>query len=362
MSKFTTPFIERPTPCSACERTSLQKYFRSRLFVPAETESDGHAVAYKWIEDVEVKAHPPYYFVKQCPHCRFADIEEDYVNPSNAPNTRRIVKALPELEQRQLLLIQLLGQTTNIEEPDFYTALNQHLLCVRLQSVVEDPSLVDSYKIARLYLRIAWLYREQKAENRLEDDDKPYYKFPSYTFLREKILALWPEAPVTEEGAIRLSLPFFEKAISTDPRLGDTNSYFGMLRLMLDLMVRLGEINDALRLIRGIYKSGSDTRAKLQKILKDKEADPADVRKARGHLERVNDSLTKTGELRRELIDRVMECDRALADKVVQQNPDADVEEMERAFKDAGLAPEIFVRLREKGGPLEDIGKKRGWF
>ncbi|MFP4581619.1 MAG: DUF2225 domain-containing protein, partial [Candidatus Sumerlaeia bacterium] len=361
MAKFTTPFIDRKIPCPSCGKTSTLPFFRSRLFIPEKIETDGHVAEYKWIEDVEQKAHPPFYFIKQCPFCGFADIEEDYVNPKEAPNTRRIVKMMPELEQKKLLVIQLLNQSAKQEKPNFYSALNQHLLCIYLQQLIEDEDLVDYYKIGRLYLRVAWLYREQKAAGLENLDKKPFYKFPSYAFLRDKLIKLWPEMPIAEEQAMRRAVPMFEKAVTTDPKLSDNNAYFGMLKLIIEIMVRLGDLNEALRMIRGIYKSGSDARAKLQAIMKNNEIEPAEKRKARGQLERVNDSLTKSGELRRELIDKIMLRDKAVVRKVIKANEAANAEQMEAAFKKAKLAPEIFTRLREKGGPLEYLNKKKGW-
>jgi hypothetical protein len=154
-----SPFLEKPVACPACGTGSPQRTFRSRLFAPEGKESDQHVTGYRWLAEDVRRVHPPFYFVTFCPKCRFADIAEDFADPLNNPFHRRVTKSFRTAGQREDVVVELLANAIRTDDLDFRSALNLHLLAVYEQLLPSEESR-DNYKVARLLLRIAWLYRE----------------------------------------------------------------------------------------------------------------------------------------------------------------------------------------------------------
>lgn len=163
MDASRSPFVEKPVTCPACGQASPQRFIRSRVFAPGERESDQHVLNYRWLDSAYSPIHPPYYFLFHCPHCYFTDISEDFLEPSNSPFSKRLFKVLSEIPDRERLLVELLRRHVNYADIDFGSALNLHFIAL-IQQQLPPRDLQDSYKIARLQLRAAWLYREQTSQ------------------------------------------------------------------------------------------------------------------------------------------------------------------------------------------------------
>jgi hypothetical protein len=156
-----SPFYEKETPCPACRATSTQRFFKIRWVLPKERESDQHVVRYRWLDDKVEPVHPPYYFVAYCPHCFFADQFEDYNKPQEVDNGRYILDMYRRSGGRSNPVVSFLGERVRYQEIDFESALNLHLLAAYTQLQVPPDSRAH-YKLGRILLRVAWLYRERQ--------------------------------------------------------------------------------------------------------------------------------------------------------------------------------------------------------
>jgi uncharacterized protein (DUF2225 family) len=154
-----SPFIEKSLACPACGQAAAQPFFKSRLFVPGERESDQHVLTYNWLAPNVRQVPPAFYAVLKCPTCHFADLREDFQTPSENPFNRRIIKAFKSAGQKDKLIMELLARHIQYPDLDFGSALNLHFLALYAQMLLPAESC-DTYKIARLLLRVAWLYRE----------------------------------------------------------------------------------------------------------------------------------------------------------------------------------------------------------
>jgi Uncharacterized protein conserved in bacteria (DUF2225) len=159
MPELRSPFVEKSIKCPSCGQESRQRFFRQRLFMPAERESDQHVIAYKWMAEDVKRVHPPFYYIFHCPHCHFSDIADDYVNNRETLYAPRALKAIKKGEANQDL-VGLLAQYTDDGDISFAGALNLLFLTIHYYSLAPDD-LQDTYKLGRLLLRVAWLYREQ---------------------------------------------------------------------------------------------------------------------------------------------------------------------------------------------------------
>lgn len=161
-----SPFIEKSVKCPACKQLSQQRAFRSRMFTSQTTESDQHVVSYKWLNQDVKRVHPPHYFLYYCPYCFYTDISDEFSAQDVTPSYRRIIKSFNNVGEKQRQIIELIGQHVHYDEIDFASALNLHFLAIFGQ-MLPPSEMQDCYKIARLLLRAAWLYRE----NRPDADD-----------------------------------------------------------------------------------------------------------------------------------------------------------------------------------------------
>jgi len=158
--ELNSPFLENPVKCPACGESTQQRTFKSKVFLPEERESDQHVTSYRWMVDNIQHVHPPNYFLYFCPKCFFTDITNEYKSPASNPFAKRVIKSFNDCDKRHRLIVEFIARHVNYEEVDFYSALNLHYLAIYIQLMPSDDSR-DTYKIARLLLRIAWLFREQ---------------------------------------------------------------------------------------------------------------------------------------------------------------------------------------------------------
>ncbi len=180
-----SPFIEKLVKCPACGRMSPQRSFLTRMFTPKTTESDHHVVSYTWLNQNAKRVHPPHYFLYYCPNCFYTDINDEFSNPNITPSYRRIMKSFNNAGEKQKQIIDLMGKHVHYDEIDFASALNLHFLAIFGQ-MLPPKEARDCYKIARLLLRVAWLYRENKP------DDSDSFHLPSVEEILEgmKILEM----------------------------------------------------------------------------------------------------------------------------------------------------------------------------
>ena len=154
-----SPFIHKPICCPACNENSEQPHFRMRMYVEGERESDGHVIDFKWLADNAAPVHPPYYFVYFCRHCFYSDVTGDYSRPVDNEHVPSVLRAFKRAPDREKAVIALLAKHIEYEDLQFESAMLLHLLAAYIQ-MLTPPSEMDNLKLARLLLRIAWLYRE----------------------------------------------------------------------------------------------------------------------------------------------------------------------------------------------------------
>jgi len=352
MGELLSPFTFRPAACPICKKQHAHRMFRVRLFVPKEIEDDQHVIAYRWQADNTEVVHPPYFALFYCPHCFFADLADDYRAPGRCKNTYFIIKTFgshkPEIDR----LIEFMGRYVNYAEIDYSAALTLHYLALFIQtSIPEDVQ--DPFKISRLALRIAWLYREDKAGLDVPNgpracQGKPYFDFPSHSDFLAELKKHWPAAPVTEEEATLLSCSYMERAIASDTRFDRPAKYYQGVKLLLCLLERCGDLERAYNTVRGIYMQGTQSRMEFQKVLAIKETSEHVRVQIASDMRVVNAYMADAGALRDELLDRIAERDYPKEQEIVRANATLPSKDIEKAVLQAGIMPEVLRRIQEK--------------
>ncbi|MBN2308977.1 MAG: DUF2225 domain-containing protein [Candidatus Hydrogenedentes bacterium] len=448
MADKASPFIEKPVKCPACRESHPQRYFRQRMFVADEKEADQHVVKYKWLSDTAAPVHPPFYALFYCPHCGFTDTSEDYA--STTEQQLAVVRAYKDRTEKHEAVIGLLREHIDYETIDFESALNLHFLAILAQLLPAEASR-DLYKVGRLLLRVAWLYRERtpdvagnrsipsvedalkglrplgtalqevrerwdaasqalvRRETELEHergaapeayvagrtrveelfealgseiekmkgtcrrdlggtldagagDDRPFHGFPSHEAFLAKLKGVFPLVPTTERDAMLSAIRYFDRAMSTDARFDSAQAQFGLVSLMADLYFRSGEFDAALQMVRGMYKHAADARLRYQRELREnKELDESGRRRITAQIRRANASLSQAGDLRRTLLDKLIDRDLPRIKELVAQNAGASPEQLETILTENGILTAVVARVKERGGVLGPAsGGKRG--
>ena len=423
------------------------------MYTPKTTESDHHVVSYTWLDQNVKRVHPPHYFLYYCPNCFYTDISDDFSDPKVSTSVRRIVKSFNSAGERERQIIELMGQHVHYDEIDFASALNLHLLAIFGQ-MLPPSETHDCYKVARLLLRVAWLYRENRPDDsdslhipsveeilegmktletavdktrkiwdkvskaverrtgelekqlQAKAGENPYslhcaslgkqfdnlfaelyllkntckldlsgtlfggnayeggafFSFPSYEAFFEKLKSVWPFAPADELEAMRGAIAYFQHSVSTDPRFDDPEKQFSAISLMADLMIRCNDIDAALSTVGGIHKVALNSRQRYMKEMQQKGIDEQTKRRLKVQMERASASLERASDLRHELLDKLLERDLPKIKKVLAEHEGAPAEEIEKALKENGIAEALIPRMKEKGGLLENLRKKKRRF
>ena len=155
-----SPYVTKAIPCPVCYTKTEHRFFRRRIFIIEETEPDQHAIRYRWTSDAVQRVNPLYNAIYFCPECFYADVAEEFSKPYETEAGAATVKLFKQAASDNTL-ISLIGQHIDYEDIDFEVALRLHFLAVAVHSMPENEAQ-DPYKLARLYLRIAWLYRERE--------------------------------------------------------------------------------------------------------------------------------------------------------------------------------------------------------
>jgi tetratricopeptide (TPR) repeat protein len=157
-----SPFVERVARCPICGESVVNREIRARLYVEEEREPDHHVKRYRWGDPDFAGIHPPYYYLWHCPYCYYTDVREDFENAYTA-FSNLAKKATPVLTQARTTdgPVARLGRAVDYTSMGFETAMNAHLLAIHIQELLPEAER-DVQKLARLYLRAAWLHRERK--------------------------------------------------------------------------------------------------------------------------------------------------------------------------------------------------------
>ena len=181
-------------------------------------ESDQHVLDYKWTSPRIQQIHPPFYFLLLCRHCFYTDTIEDFETPDNSDYSRWVIKCNKDARNASDPVIQLLSSGIQYDDINFDSAMRIHLLATYLQ-LLSPPDVIDSYKLGRLFLRIAWLYRERSQKRDSAGSKSPQNENPTKTSeisdLGELVLTGFGEA---EELAYAFSSKWgaLDKAIQQD--------------------------------------------------------------------------------------------------------------------------------------------------
>ncbi len=160
MEQKKTPFITVTVTCPICLEQFQTYKMKVGLYAVLDKESDQRPKSYKWTEPEFASINPMHYSMWRCPKCYFTDFTENFEKKTDSKilAMRKIYKPA---EVIKMPFMSEILRYTDLSIPSFETTVNQYLTAAYINEIptrVEDKSY---FKLARIYLRLAWLYREK---------------------------------------------------------------------------------------------------------------------------------------------------------------------------------------------------------
>ncbi len=265
------PYVEVKVICPVCEQESTQVYVKSKLYQPIDIEKDHHVLTYRWTNEEFSAIKPENFFIWHCPHCHFSD--ENQVFRGNIDTIWKgklelmSFKLIKESEKSESLFSKIGKQATALSEIPISNgaAILTHLLACYVQEGFLSPNNRMPGKLAKFFLRLAWLYRERKALNATSTDiPDGYLSLEDFLKVQQQS---WEGLPITEEEAIKKSIEQYTIVLDHAGKEDNTKKEITLMFLLLNLNLKLGEMDTAFTYVRSIFSTAMKTRQAYKNTL-----------------------------------------------------------------------------------------------
>ncbi|MDR0361514.1 MAG: DUF2225 domain-containing protein [Planctomycetota bacterium] len=263
-----TPFVPVKVKCPFCEAESVQRYIKSRMYQPEIVEEDSHVATYKWENPEFVHIRPNFYHIWHCPNCHFCDETETFRGEDKSGGKQELIREKLLIYSRMPnSFIARLGAAIDFGKDEYSvdSALAAHILAIYEQELL-SPNMRQFNKLARFYLRTAWLFRE-KRDLSLMDASIPG-GFESFQAFLESFKAEWPGVPLEERAALETALLRYQDILNHSSNT-DVKFEINVMNLIIAMLRRMGRNAEALRAVRGVFstaaKARQSARAAVQK-------------------------------------------------------------------------------------------------
>lgn len=195
-------------------------------------------------------------------------------------------------------------------------------------------------------------------------DQGGYSKFPSYIDFLIHIAGYWPKVPTNERDCLALAVDFYTQAYMSEFDMEEVEKLITTNSLIVDLHIRIGNYEQALRTIGSLYRDGMEQKMELQKKLREKQKQGPDAQREIMQIEskigRIDYTVSQSAERRREVKELIYQKFLPKAQHIVSEHPDAAPEEIDEYLKDAEVPQEIREELRDRGvtGDMTKVEKK----
>lgn len=152
------PLLTKTIQCPSCEQKVPLRMANPRLYTVASRESDRHVTAYRWLRGLVTDVVPHHHRVWQCPKCLFADLADrvDKEQPDGSHDEARSLFIDISIEKR--VVLDSLRKLVPPGDLDARGAVAIHLSALLIALL--PGKRMDHAKLARLAIRLGWLYRE----------------------------------------------------------------------------------------------------------------------------------------------------------------------------------------------------------
>jgi len=164
-------FTYRKVTCPVCEKESTQTLIMPNNYRVEEKEADQHPVKITWTNPDNADLKPQYYVLYHCPYCLFTDFDDTFLKPSSVRNFISLKKLFTTSNPVKSKLLAIFKSKINCKNMKFESALLLHLLSIYIYELETRKDFKNVKKLARIYHRTAWLYREELANEKKDTSD-----------------------------------------------------------------------------------------------------------------------------------------------------------------------------------------------
>lgn len=161
MEQQKTPFLNISVKCPVCEHIFNQNKIKAGLCSVIEKESDQHPKFYKWTDSDFSSINPQYYSIWMCPNCKFTDFMESFERAEPDTKLNGLKRCYKVSDATKKSFVYEISKYIDSANMSFESALNLHLAAIFVNEMPTKDTEKSYSKLARLYLRTAWLYREK---------------------------------------------------------------------------------------------------------------------------------------------------------------------------------------------------------
>ncbi len=155
-------FIGKDVICPACKARVRLRYPSPKMYAAAGRDDDQRVTSYSWAGGIQTGVIPHHYAVFQCSNCLLADLKEKFENPEHSAKERIMYETLQKAPFEKRMILRKLRRFVPEEDLDGQGALALHLAAIYAAFLPAKEENIDHLRLGRLYLRLSWLYKEQK--------------------------------------------------------------------------------------------------------------------------------------------------------------------------------------------------------
>lgn len=180
------------------------------------------------------------------------------------------------------------------------------------------------------------------------------------------ISKVWPGILKSEKQCLLKVVEDLEYSFQYETDSSSTEQSISIINLILDILVRMGELDKALSWITDIYKYVSNTKMDLQRRVdegrRSKTLSEHDESMINRKIGVINMTVQKCMERRQGVVDQMLVRDKEKIDDTLLKTAQLPMKEREKALLESGVADIVVMALKKNNRLAEEEEKKTGWF
>lgn len=156
-------FLEKKFLCPLCKKYFSHAYPNPRIYSATEREFDYHVTKYTWRDGIDTDIRPHHYDILQCFNCSYTALRENFEKSSGS--NILISENYNSIDSNSSRVLAELRNMIKFPVLNFQSTVALHLSAIWIILLEKDPLKINHNTLGRLYLRLAWLYREKSTLN-----------------------------------------------------------------------------------------------------------------------------------------------------------------------------------------------------
>lgn len=187
----------------------------------------------------------------------------------------------------------------------------------------------------------------------------------SLASLLPMLSAQWPDMPQHEDDAIKKAVDAFDYSIRYEDAAKSVQQSMGLIHLVVKLLVKINDLERALKYIVDIFKTGfrdkQEVQSRINQARQEKTPNESLMKELNKQLGAISGVIEMAVEMRRKVLALLYERQKEQITAVLKQYAEHSPQEQEQAIIQAGFTEELIPWLKENR-LLKEEEKKKKWF